>query len=116
MSFSHSAEDQADRWLKALRLHGRVGSALQALGVGERALPSTGDQDHGSSPPFGDDAIEWVVGRAEAFAAERQAGYVGTADLLFALFETYDRLLDDALLARGASREELIERLADQPG
>lgn len=35
MSFSHSAEDQAERWLRALRLHGQVGCALQALGVGE---------------------------------------------------------------------------------
>ena len=35
MPFAHSAEDQAERWLRVLRLHGRVGAALQALGVGE---------------------------------------------------------------------------------
>ena len=38
MPFAHSAEDEAERWLRALRLHGQVGSALQALGVGESPL------------------------------------------------------------------------------
>jgi hypothetical protein len=111
MPFSHSAEDEAERWLRVLRLHGRVGSALQALGVGEAPLPNRGTDTAGSTPPFGDDAMEWVVGRAEEFAADRHADSVGTTDLLYALFETYDRLIDDALLTRGASREELIERL-----
>jgi hypothetical protein len=111
MPFSHSAEDEAERWLRVLRLHGRVGSALQALGVGEAPLPNRGTDTAGSTPPFGDDAMEWVVGRAEELAADRHADSVGTTDLLYALFETYDRLFDDALLTRGASREELIERL-----
>jgi hypothetical protein len=112
MPFSHSAEDEAERWLRVLRLHGRVGNALQALGVGEAALPHRGPDTIGSTPPFGDQAIEWVVARAEEFAAERNADSVGTTDLLYALFETYDRLLDDALSTRGASRDELIERLS----
>src|SRR4029079_12272312 len=34
--FAHSAEDEAERWLRAMRLHGQVGSILQALGVGQR--------------------------------------------------------------------------------
>ena len=32
MPFAHSAEDEAERWLRALRLHGQVGATLQALG------------------------------------------------------------------------------------
>ena len=32
MPFAHSAEDVAERWLRALRLHGLVGATLQALG------------------------------------------------------------------------------------
>jgi hypothetical protein len=114
MPFSHSAEDEAERWLRVLRLHGRVGNALQALGVGEAPLPHRGlEHPIGTTPPFGPDAIDWVVDRAEQFAADRSADQVGTTDLLFALFETYDRLLDNALLTRGASRDELIERLND---
>jgi maleate isomerase len=38
MPFAHSAEDEAERWLRALRLHGQVGAALQALGVQRMAL------------------------------------------------------------------------------
>ncbi len=38
MPFAHSAEDEAERWLRALRLHGHVGTTLQALGVGEAPL------------------------------------------------------------------------------
>ena len=32
--FAHSAEDEAERWLRAMRLHGQVGAILQGLGVG----------------------------------------------------------------------------------
>lgn len=114
MSFSHSAEDQAERWLRALRLHGKVGTALQGLGVGEAPL-MTGDeavdQQPGGSPPLGDDAVGLVVKRAREHAGERPAPLVCTPDLLFALLEVYDGLMDRALQARGASREELVQRL-----
>ena len=46
MPFAHSAEDEAERWLRALRLHGQVGVALQALGVGESPL-MTGSASYG---------------------------------------------------------------------
>ena len=32
MPFAHTAEDQAESWLRTLRLHGRVGSALAGAG------------------------------------------------------------------------------------
>jgi hypothetical protein len=35
MAFAHSADDEAERWLRVMRLHGQVGDVLQALGVGE---------------------------------------------------------------------------------
>jgi hypothetical protein len=114
MSFSHSAEDEAERWLRALRLHGHVGSALQALGIGEAPL-MTGSEpsDHISgSPPLGSKALEIVARRAEQLAQRRDSTAVGTVDLLFAVLELYDRLFDRALYLRGSSREELIERLA----
>ncbi len=112
MAFAHSAEDQAERWLRALRLHGRVGSALQALGVGEaplmtRAEPLAPEQ----AAPSGDVAQK-AVERAGELACDRDAPCVGTTDLLFALLEIYGGLLDRALYVRGASREELVECLA----
>jgi len=115
MAFSHSAEDQAERWLRALRLHGKVGTALQGLGVGEASLP-TGKEPvvdrPGESPPLGDGAIDLLVKRAREHAGERPSPLVCTADLLFALLEVYGDVMDRALQARGASREELVQRLA----
>ena len=115
MSFSHSAQDQAERWLRALRLHGKVGTALQALGVGEaplmtrsEPLPDAADD----TPPLGDEAVDRVVRCACEHAAERGAAAVCTTDLLHALFEVYDGLMDRALYLRGASKEELVEQLA----
>ena len=116
MSFSHSAEDQAERWLRALRLHGKVGSAMQGLGVGEAPLVTaaeTAAEDHsGESPPLGEGAVDLVVKRAREHASARPDPLVCTTDLLFALLEVYGGLMDRALRARGASREELVERLA----
>lgn len=115
MSFSHSAEDQAERWLRALRLHGKVGAALQGLGVGEAPL-MTGDEPvderPGESPPLADGAVDLVVKRAREHAGERASPLVCTGELLFALLEVYGGPMDRALQARGASREELVERLA----
>ena len=79
--FAHSAEDEAERWLRAMRLHGQVGSMLQA------------------------------TERAERFAISREAETVGTPDILFAVLDVYDKLFDRALYMRGTSREELVERL-----
>jgi hypothetical protein len=115
MAFSHSAEDEAERWLRALRLHGQVGSALQALGVGEAPL-MTGSEpnNHDEKPPnaLGRDAVDEVTKRAVAMADSREADTVGTADVLFAVLDLYGRLFDRALYTRGTSREELLERLA----
>ena len=114
MSFSHSAEDEAERWLRALRLHGHVGCALQALGIGEAPL-MTGAQAPGEvngSPPLGSEAMERVACRAGELALLRKSRSVGTIDLLFAVMELYGRLFDRALYLRGSSREELVERVA----
>jgi len=113
--FAHSAEDEAERWLRALRLHGHVGAALQALGIGEAPL-MTGSEPNGEptgTPPLGSHALEKVALRAEELAIRRESRTVGTVDLLFAIFEMYGRLFDRALYLRGSSREELVERLAE---
>ena len=112
--FAHSAEDEAERWLRAMRLHGQVGSTLQALGVGESPLMNGGEhgptEGHGT-PPLGTEVLEKVTDRAAEFATGRGAENVGTTDILFAVFEVYDRLFDRVLYMRGTSRDELVERL-----
>jgi hypothetical protein len=113
MPFAHSAEDEAERWLRALRLHGQVGAALQALGVGESPLmtDSEAEVDGPGTPPMGADVLDEVTHRAGDFAAAREADTVGTADLLFGVFDVYGKLFDRVLYLRGTSREELTERL-----
>ena len=116
MAFSHCAEDEAERWLRALRLHGQVGTALQALGVGEAPLQSEAAaevcDDPSSSPPLGEPALTRTVREAERRALDRRARAVGTADLLLALLDVYGEPIDEALALRGATRDEVIERLA----
>jgi hypothetical protein len=115
MPFAHSAEDEAERWLRALRLHGHVGSALQSLGVGESPLMTGSDADHSGevdgTPAFGTAVIEDVAKRAGELARARMADTIGTPDLLFAVLDVYGRLFDRVLYLRGTSREELAERL-----
>ncbi|HEY6780716.1 MAG TPA: hypothetical protein VI111_07175, partial [Thermoleophilaceae bacterium] len=70
MPFAHSAEDEAERWLRALRLHGQVGSTLQALGVGEAPLTTGSERsdEPTGTPPLGPDVLEDVTGRAAELA------------------------------------------------
>jgi hypothetical protein len=113
MPFAHSAEDEAERWLRALRLHGQVGIALQALGVGESPLMTGAAPapDGPGTPPLGPEILDEVTRRAGDFAAGRRADTVGTPDLLFAVLDVYGKLFDRVLYLRGTSREELAERL-----
>jgi hypothetical protein len=102
-------------WLLALRLHGHVGAALQALGIGESPLMTGSERpdEPTGTPPFGPEAMEMVAARAEDLALKRDSRSVGTVDLLFAVLDLYGRLFDRALYLRGSSREELVERLAE---
>src|SRR4051794_25466905 len=112
--FAHSAEDEAERWLRVLRPHGQVGVALQALGVGEAPLmtPVHGPDDPSGSAPFGRDVVADVTHRAITFAVGRRAGRTGTVDVLFAVIDVYGGMFDRALYLRGTSRDELVEGLA----
>lgn len=114
MPFAHSREDEAERWLRTMRLQGQVGATLQALGVGEAPL-MTGSEPTSppaGTPPLGAAALDMVAERAAELAMARRSDTVTTADLLFAVMDVYGKLFDRALYLRGTSREELTERLA----
>jgi hypothetical protein len=112
--FAGTREDEAERWVRLMRLHGQVGSVLQSLGVGEAPLETM------ARAPFprparrrpGDHVVATVARSAARFADGRGAKLVATVDVLFGVFETYGKAFDRALYVRGSSREELIERLA----
>jgi hypothetical protein len=112
--FAVSREDEAERWVRLLRLHGQVGGALQALGVGEAPL-STMAQPQAvrmlRSRPLGEDPVADVTIAARRLAVRRGARAAATVDVLFAVIGVYGRTFDRALYIRGTSVEELLERL-----
>src|SRR3954464_14552606 len=63
--FAHSAEDEAERWLRALRMNGQVGAALQGLGVGEGSLVTGSDpSQNGHTRPFGGKVVDEITRHA----------------------------------------------------
>jgi hypothetical protein len=112
--FACSPEDEAERWVRVLRLHGSVGAALQSLGVGEAPLETPAQPAAVRllrRRPLGEDIVEIVTQQAREFTVARGSTTVCTIDVLFALFKVYDKTFDRALYIRGATREELLERL-----
>jgi hypothetical protein len=122
--FARTPDDEAERWLRLLRLHGEVGAALQALGVSEGSLTEHGAsaQAHGErgagASPGGSangephDVIALVSERAARLADERGADGVGTTELLLGVLDVYGEVFERTLRAHGTDSSEVLERLA----
>jgi hypothetical protein len=113
LPFARTREDEAERWLRLLRLHGRVAGALQAVGVGESPLQRA--HKPVSSPglarePQENGAVERVTETSVRIAAERDAANVSTTDVLRAVMEVYGEEFDRLLRAYGTDRDEVLER------
>src|SRR4051794_10415905 len=117
MPFAHSLEDEAERWLRVLRMHGRVGEVLQALGVPEAPLMTYARPvaSPTAGPLAGGNPVDAICRRAVRLANVRSTGRIATLDILFAVLKTYGPAFDRALYIRGTSRDELLERLASTP-
>jgi hypothetical protein len=113
--FASSREEEAERWLRILRLHGESGAALQALGVSEAPLegPSPHEDEDAGSPAAGD--VVARVGDAAAVAAERRkAECFTTIDVLVAVIDVYGSDFNQVLRSHGTDRQEVLERLYPQ--
>ena len=110
--FAHSAQDESERWLRALRLHGDVGRIMQALGVSESPLTDEPGAS-GHTPPFGEEVLDRVTRTAAGYTAERGAEAIGTQDLLRGVIDVYGDLFEQVLYVRGTSAAELLEHLGD---
>ncbi|HSZ13208.1 MAG TPA: hypothetical protein VK790_04155 [Solirubrobacteraceae bacterium] len=119
MPFARTSEDEAERWLRVLRLHGQVGIALQALGVSEVPLPGSED-DAAGDPPGAPaaaaaardrDAVAHVTEYAVRIADERRARALSTRDILLAVMHVYGEDFERVLREHGTDREEVLERL-----
>lgn len=111
--FARTPEDEAERWLRVLRLHGEVGATLQALGVSEGALSgnAAGHQPAAGSQREGD-VITLVGDRATRLAVEQGSECVGTRELLLAVLDVYGDVFESTLRAHGTDSDEVLERLA----
>jgi hypothetical protein len=118
MPFARTRKDELERWLRLLRLHGEVGTALQALGLSEGPLPEPGegraarrDAPADSAPR---DAVALVTEQAVSVAGERGAHALTTADLLLAVMRVYGDDFDLALRAHGTDRDEVLAELGSR--
>jgi hypothetical protein len=116
MPFTRTSEDAAERWLRVLRLHGDVGSALQALGVSEGPLGAQVEVEvehqQGRTVGIDDrDAVAQVAECAVEIATRRGVSGVATIDVLMAVMRVYGADFDRVLLAHGTDRDEVIEQL-----
>jgi hypothetical protein len=109
--YSHTKEDQADRWVRLLRLEGQVGTALRALGVPELSL-GTGEPPARGGPARRPNGARRVEERASELARARDQSTVGTVEVLFAVLSLYGGAFTRALYAYGVSLEQLLEQLA----
>jgi hypothetical protein len=120
MPFARSREEQAERWLRILRLHGEAGSALQALGVSEGPLESARhveDAGHAArASEIAPDVIAQVTADAVALASERGAHALDTTDVLVAVMRVYGSDFDRVLHVHGTDHDEVLERLGQQAG
>jgi hypothetical protein len=112
--FAASFEDEAERWVRVLRMHGQVGLAMQALGVGEAPL-ETNAAPHAVRITRRRENAAAVVAEVETRAlelgAERGGTLVSTVDVFFAVLDIYGASFDRALYSRGTTRVELITEL-----
>ena len=118
MPFARTADDEAERWLRVLRLHGEVGAALQALGVSEMSLldagaPGTHEAAGAGAGGRSSDAVARIAEQAVELAGRRGAAGVATTDVLMAVMDVYGAAFDRVLRAHGTDREEVLERLGE---
>jgi hypothetical protein len=126
MPFARTPDDQVERWLRVLRLHGQVGIALQAIGVSEVPLSGAADAPNrtgngagngaGSAASAGSaadgDAVARVTEHAVRIADERHQHALTTTDILLAVMHVYGEDFDRVLQVHGTDRAEVLERLA----
>ena len=116
MPFAGSFREEAERWLRLLRMHGKVGAALQSMGVGEAPLePASSGVTRGRlavrRPRCPGDARPGLRALPRVRPLQRRRHGRDRAHP-FAVLSVYGPAFDSELYRRGASRDELFARLA----
>lgn len=112
VAFAEGPEQEAERWLRALRGGGLAGRALLAAGVGDE--PSV-TATHGPATLIdertGHERVDGVMAEARLVARERGAATLSSADLLRACLEVYGEAMATLLSTRGSSPRQVLEHL-----
>jgi hypothetical protein len=111
MPFARTADEEAERWLRVLRLHGEVGAALQALGVSEDSMLVSQPPEQASAEGLHSEAVTNIAAEAVKIAALRGSPGVATTDVLLAVMRVYGPHFDQVLRAHGTDRDEVLARL-----
>lgn len=113
MPFARSTEEQAERWLRALRNHGEAGALLASLGLSEATLhPPETESQTVASPVVDPDAVSSVTNAAGEIAAERGGPKLSTTDVLEAVIRVYGATFYRVLSTHGVDPAELKSRLS----
>jgi hypothetical protein len=110
LPFARSSDEEAELWLRILRMHGAVGSAMQSLGVPERPLCIRAEAV--AHRPCRPDALDDVIAAATIEARERGADAIATQDLLVGVIATYGPSFQETLAVRGTTPAEVLERIS----
>lgn len=115
MPFAQSAEEQAERWLRALRNHGEAGAILASLGLSEAALAEReyASEDEDPAGPGDPDAVATVTAAAGRIAVERGAPKLATSDVLQAVIQVYGPTFYRVVSSHGVDPAELTARTAN---
>jgi hypothetical protein len=111
MPFARTADEEAERWLRVLRLHGEVGAALQALGVSEDSMLAAETEPNAATDGLHSEAVTNIAEEAVKVATARSAPGVATTDVLVAVMRVYGAHFDRVLRAHGTDRDEVLARL-----
>jgi hypothetical protein len=99
--------DQAERWLRILRLHGRTAETLRRIGLRERPLATVAEPSRRFRGPGQQD----VISRAAELARAAGAQTTDTVHVLFAVRAVFGSAFDRALYDGGTAWNELTDAL-----
>ncbi len=116
LPFAMCRTQEAERWLRVLRMHGDVGAALQSLGVPERPLEGAIDPAPARCKDgrHHDDTVTRVCCCALDLARHSGAETVGTRHILLAVLRVYGWAFDHELYRRGTCRDAVLGELAGE--
>jgi hypothetical protein len=110
LPFARSHSEEAERWLRVLRVHGAAGKAMQAVGMPEE--PFIAGPEGAANEPCQPGSLDAVIAAAALRCNERGEAAISTEDLFAGVMATYGQAFEHALAIRGTSAVELLEVMA----